>query len=222
MKRYIKSYRLDTNRLKSSADASRAKHLFNLMDEQDSAAQKDYTTSTERYRKGQIYALADKYRKEFENAFREITLDVHNAKDEYGLIDKGIWGFVSEALYSMDIRDMRGEALTIIIYEYNDYVHVRIKAPDCEPEIAEIGVTCADDYPYGGDPDVGLIALHNFNAYKFCDAVYSAYEYLFQDYDIDAMYKFGLKMMDMILKPIEDAVTKGIEKCLYQNPPPLE
>jgi hypothetical protein len=223
MKRYIKSARLDTQRLRTAADKSRAKHLFNLMNEQEAQAQRDYDRSSESYyrSKSKMYQYADRYAAYLNDAISEINQDIENASKEYSSPDDDwtqfeILGDVREALLDLDISYTRGDGLSCKIYDISsEYVQVTLASLHREYVIAKIGFD-EDDLPSEED-----IKVNDFNARGFCDIVYDIYTDQYSDYDWNKIYNYGIGILDQILKDIENAVMKGIETYLDNNPPAL-
>ena len=210
---------LDKNRLRTAADRSRARHLSELMDEQEEKEQESYDRFTDRYTRSRIYQQYGSYFKEFlEGSLAESTNDILETAEEFNLDDYAVWGYVVDALiHQPDVEWSREDGLECKMYEYDDCWKVILISAHREVEVIKINVLDGDNH---GDPYDCYINLEEFNEKKFCDVLYDVYSDNGGE-NLEEFKWFAVDFLEILGDEISNAVERGLEECIKDNPPPL-
>ena len=215
---YIKAG-LDMRRIDSIADQSRAKHLGDLMDEQEALAQEDYNQSTSRYQKSQVYKFESDFEDTVTSKLLDINRTVQSVIKKYNLDGCDLWVDIANSLGTGGWS--RGDGLKFRAVDDSGWIDVELGLDNMLP-IMSYAVVESDDPDDYGNPDAAWLTLDYFNAKNFCNVIYDVYVSRYGTPDFDSIYEMGEELLDFIVDDfIANDVTNAIESCLQNNPPPL-
>lgn len=204
---------LNKDRLKSAADRSRARHLSELMDEQEREEQDYYNESTYAYNKSRIFKFASDIEKYVDNFVYELNEDIKSAIEEYKLYSVGIWEYIDQYL-RIDTNGSEPKKFPWFIIHDSYYEGVRI----CLGDYKDVIVISTYEGSNHGNPDDYYFDAESIRPGDILEYAYSTYR---KPYNETAFYNFVIEILDSLLNPVSNMVDEAIEDCLMDNPPPL-
>ena len=206
---------LDKNRFQSAADKSRARHLFNLMNEQEADEQDYYNKSTASYNKSQIYKLSSDVEDYIEDYVGSTNVDINSTIKEYGLYGVDIWDYIEDDVKGLKQSWRRGDGIKYAVI-YESWRSSLTAYVGGEPAFA-VAIYQGDNH---GNPDDYYFGIEWLEADKILSNVYDVYSKS-HSYNEDEFYDYTIKILDSILSMISEVIEYSIEKCLDDNPPAL-
>jgi len=207
---------LDKDWLRSAADKSRARHLFDLMNKQEEEENRYYRESTASYNKSQIYKFAPDVEEYIVEFVDSTNTDIKSAIKEYKLYDVGIWEYISQYLQDLKGSWSRGDGLKYAtLYDAN--------SDGAKARLGDTIVFIIGTYEgtNNGDPDDFFFDVEQIDENEILSYIYDIYK-KHHKYNDNEFLLFVDEVLGQLLGPISSKINMAIEDCLMDNPPPLE
>ena len=103
------------------------------------------------------------------------------------------------------------------MYEYDNCWKVILISEHREVETIKINILNGDNW---GNPYDCSVNLEEFNERKFCDVMYDVFIDNGGD-DLEEFKWYAVDFLENLGNEFSNAVEKGLEECIDDNPPPL-